>query len=67
MRISLVVVMAAACSKTADPSTPPQQGQMPPAEVTVVTLKSEKVALQTELPGRTAASRAVNGSECCST
>jgi len=31
---------------------------MPPGEVTVVTLKTEKIALQSELPGRTTASLA---------
>jgi membrane fusion protein (multidrug efflux system) len=35
---------------------PPGGGQMPPAEVGVVTLKTEQVTLQTELAGRTAAS-----------
>jgi membrane fusion protein (multidrug efflux system) len=55
MRISALLFVLAACSKTAD-SSPPEQGQMPPAEVTVVTLKTERVALQTELPGRTTAS-----------
>lgn len=34
----------------------PQQQQMPPAEVGVVTLKAEPVTLQTELAGRTTAS-----------
>jgi membrane fusion protein (multidrug efflux system) len=52
----LALLLAVACSKTADPSQSPPQGQMPPTEVTVVTLKTEKVALQTELPGRTTAS-----------
>jgi membrane fusion protein (multidrug efflux system) len=55
MRNSALLLVLAACSKTAD-SSPPEQAQMPPAEVTVVTVKTERVALQTELPGRTTAS-----------
>jgi membrane fusion protein (multidrug efflux system) len=53
--LGVFVLAAAACSKTAG-SSPPDQRQMPPTEVTVVTLKTERVALQTELPGRTTAS-----------
>ena len=48
------VLAAAGCSKTADQPKP--QGAMPPGEVTVVTLKTEKLALQQELPGRTTVS-----------
>jgi membrane fusion protein (multidrug efflux system) len=48
------VLVAVGCKKSA---APPQQGYpMGPAEVTVVTLHAEKVALKTELPGRTTAS-----------
>ncbi|MEO6773331.1 MAG: efflux RND transporter periplasmic adaptor subunit [Kofleriaceae bacterium] len=54
MWISLAVL--AACSKSAQEGGGGPGGQRPPPEVTVVTLKTEKVALQTELPGRTAAS-----------
>jgi len=36
---------------------PPETGPPPPAEVAVVTLKAESVALTTELPGRTSAYR----------
>jgi membrane fusion protein (multidrug efflux system) len=53
--ISLVCAIAG-CKKT--DAVPQQQGPMPPAEVTVVTLKSERVALKTELAGRTTASLA---------
>src|SRR4051812_44637517 len=45
--------LARGCKKSAPP---PQGGPMGPAEVTVVTLHAEKVALKTELPGRTTAS-----------
>lgn len=58
MRIAVwtsVWLSLAACKKTEN-AGPPGGGQMPPAEVTVVTIKSERVALRTELPGRTAAS-----------
>ena len=62
MRAMLVsLILLAACSKSADKGGGPGGpggGQMPPAEVTVVTLKTEKIALQTELPGRTTASLA---------
>jgi membrane fusion protein (multidrug efflux system) len=59
--LALIVAIAgtaAACSKSAPAGGPQGGGQMPPAEVTVVTLKSEKIALKTELPGRTTASLA---------
>jgi membrane fusion protein (multidrug efflux system) len=50
-----IALVAIACNKTAgSPSS--EHGQPPPPDVTVVTLKAERVALQTELPGRTAAS-----------
>ena len=56
------MLLLAACSKSAQEGgggpDSPGGGQMPPAEVTVVTLKTEKIALQTELPGRTTASLA---------
>ena len=63
MRAMLVsMLLLAACSKSAQEGGGgpggPGGGQMPPAEVTVVTLKTEKIALQTELPGRTTASLA---------
>lgn len=62
MRATLVsLLVLSACSKSAPEGGGPGGpggGQMPPAEVTVVTLKTEKIALQTELPGRTAASLA---------
>jgi membrane fusion protein (multidrug efflux system) len=48
-----IICVAAGCKKSAAPQ---QQGQMPPAEVSVVTLQSARVALQTELAGRTAPS-----------
>ncbi len=50
-----VVVAAAGCSK-GSASQPQGGGPMPPGEVSVVTLKTEKVTLQTELSGRTTAS-----------
>ncbi|HSN26193.1 MAG TPA: biotin/lipoyl-binding protein, partial [Kofleriaceae bacterium] len=60
MRAFVWIVAAAlvggACKKSAAPGGGPPGGQMPPAEVAVVTLHSEKVALKTELPGRTTAS-----------
>jgi membrane fusion protein (multidrug efflux system) len=46
----LAVLLVGGCKKSA---APPQRGPMGPAEVTVVTLHAEKVALKTELPGRT--------------
>jgi len=45
-----------ACKKSAAPAGGPPGGQRPPTEVAVVTLHTEKVALRTELPGRTTAS-----------
>lgn len=57
MRLAYVLPLACAllaCKKSGE--GPPQPGQMPPAEVTVVTIKTEQVALKTELSGRTAAS-----------
>jgi membrane fusion protein (multidrug efflux system) len=50
-RVTLVICIAA-CSKSA---APPQRGPMGPVEVAVVTVHSEKIALKTELPGRTVA------------
>ncbi len=50
-----VVIAAAACSK-GSASQAQGRGPMPPAEVSVVTLETEKVTLQTELSGRTTAS-----------
>lgn len=57
MRALLLIVVASACSKHSDQPQGggPGGGQMPPAEVSVVTLKSEPVTLQVELPGRTTA------------
>ncbi len=52
----VVFALASACSKSAEQPAGPPGGEMPPAEVTVVTLAAERVALQTELPGRTTAS-----------
>ncbi|HEY1812263.1 MAG TPA: efflux RND transporter periplasmic adaptor subunit [Kofleriaceae bacterium] len=54
--VVVLVVAAAACSKPADSAQ--QQRQMPPAEVGVVTIKTEPVTLQAELAGRTTASLA---------
>ncbi|MFT3699255.1 MAG: efflux RND transporter periplasmic adaptor subunit [Kofleriaceae bacterium] len=56
-RLLLLLVVASACSKPKDQAQGMGggQGQMPPAEVTVVTLKTEPVTLQVELPGRTTA------------
>src|SRR5438046_2422078 len=54
MRRVLILLLCVACKKSGD--APPQRGPMPPAEVTVVTVKPEKVALKTELSGRTTAS-----------
>jgi len=50
----MLIVFAAACGKSSPAAEPPPQ--MPPPEVTVVTLKTEQVTLQTELSGRTVAS-----------
>jgi membrane fusion protein (multidrug efflux system) len=53
----LTMLLAAGCSKS--PAASAQQGQqMPPAEVGVVTVKTETVTLQAELAGRTTASLA---------
>ena len=53
----LMIGAAVACSKTAaPPGGGAGGGAMPPTEVTVVTLKTERVALKTELAGRTTAS-----------
>ncbi len=51
------IILATSCSKSApdQPQGGPGGGQMPPAEVTVVTVKQERIALETELPGRTTA------------
>ncbi|HTR52366.1 MAG TPA: efflux RND transporter periplasmic adaptor subunit [Kofleriaceae bacterium] len=54
--VFLAIGCAAACSKTAPAAE--SNGPMPPAEVTVVTIKPERVALATELPGRTTVSLA---------
>jgi membrane fusion protein (multidrug efflux system) len=54
MRRVLILLLCVACKKT--PAAQPQRGQMPPAEVTVVTVNPEKVSLKTELSGRTTAS-----------
>jgi membrane fusion protein, multidrug efflux system len=54
--VVLVAAVAAACSKPADSAQ--QQMQMPPAEVGVVTVKTEPVTLQAQLAGRTTASLA---------
>ncbi len=42
--------------KNADKAAAPPQGEMPPADVGVVTIKVEQVTLQAELAGRTTAS-----------
>lgn len=55
----LIALAIAACNRSSsagDQQQGPPGGQMPPAEVGVVTLKTEQVTLQTELAGRTAAS-----------
>jgi len=50
---AITLVLAVGCSKR-EPANEQQGGvQMPPTEVTVVTLTSEKIALMTELSGRT--------------
>jgi membrane fusion protein (multidrug efflux system) len=51
--LGLAVVLAAGCG--GDKKQGAGQMQMPPAQVTVVTLKSEPVTLTRELPGRTSA------------
>ena len=56
MRVTLSILLAVGCS-TSSPAAE-QPPQRPPAEVTVVTLKTEEVTLQTELAGRTVASLA---------
>jgi len=55
----LVATISLACAIAGCKKNAPEQqqmGPMPPAEVTVVTLNSERVALKTELAGRTTAS-----------
>lgn len=49
----MLLIFVLAC-KTADQAAPPQ-GEMPPADVGVVTVKVEQVTLQAELAGRTTA------------
>jgi membrane fusion protein (multidrug efflux system) len=56
MRVIASILLAAGCS-TSSPAAE-QPPQRPPTEVTVVTLKTEQVTLQTELAGRTVASLA---------
>jgi membrane fusion protein (multidrug efflux system) len=51
--LAIFLVLAAGCSKSAPVNQQQGGGQMPPTEVTVVTLASEKIALKTELSGRT--------------
>jgi len=55
MRVTVVSILLAVGCSTSSPAAE-QPPQMPPAEVTVVTLASEEVTLQTELSGRTVAS-----------
>jgi len=57
MRVALLVtiVLSAGCSKTPAEGSQAQR-QMPPAEVGVITVKTEPVTLQAELAGRTTAS-----------
>ncbi len=50
---AILLVLAVGCSKSAPADQQQSGGQMPPTEVTVVTLASEKIALKTELSGRT--------------
>lgn len=50
-----VVLALSACNKPPQGAKMPGGGQMPPAEVGVVTLAAATVGLSTELPGRTAA------------
>ncbi len=50
---AISLVLAVGCSKSAPANQQQGGGQMPPTEVTVVTLTSEKIALKTELSGRT--------------
>lgn len=53
--IPLAITLAACGAKDAAP--PAQGGGMPPAEVGVITVAPESVALQTELPGRVSPAR----------
>jgi membrane fusion protein (multidrug efflux system) len=48
----LILLTVVGCSKSGGS---PQRGPMGPVEVAVYTVKTEKIALKTELPGRTAA------------
>lgn len=54
-RAGLLLVVLIGC-KNAETGAPPPQGEMPPADVGVVTVKVEQVTLQAELAGRTTAS-----------
>lgn len=53
LAITLTCLLLAACSDA--PGTSSQQMQMPPTFVDVVTLATQRVTLQRELPGRTSA------------
>ncbi|CAN5152296.1 efflux RND transporter periplasmic adaptor subunit [soil metagenome] len=50
---AISLVLALGCSKSAPADKQQGGGQMPPTEVTVVTIAAEKIALKTELSGRT--------------
>ncbi len=54
LAVTISLLCAFACHKSSGPPQP--QGERPPAEVTVVTIKPERIALKTELAGRTTAS-----------
>ena len=54
-RVLAAAVLPLLLSACGDSGAPPGQQDMPPAAVSVVELKSEAVALQRELPGRTRA------------
>lgn len=54
-RAGLLLVVLIGC-KNAETGGPAPQGEMPPADVGVVTVKVEQVTLQAELAGRTTAS-----------
>ncbi|MCD6679814.1 MAG: efflux RND transporter periplasmic adaptor subunit [Burkholderiaceae bacterium] len=52
--VPLSALLVAGCGQdNADSAQAPGPGQMPPAQVTVVTMKPESVVLTRELPGRT--------------
>lgn len=56
MRRALLLLFVVSACKNDKTEAPPQGGEMPPADVGVVTVKVEQVTLQAELAGRTTAS-----------